>query len=70
MSKWDSSSLGGSANGAGLNTVTLGDSGHGNIYGYIQHDINVEGATAEDIIHNTKRALGHSDYRFTPDEIK
>ena len=70
MQKWDANSIGGSAYGAGLNTVTLGDSGHGNIYGYIQHDINVKGTTAEDIIHNTKRALGHSDYRFTPDEIK
>ena len=70
MSKWNSDSLGGSANGAGLNTVTLGDSGHGSIYGFMQPDINVTGNTAEEILHNAKRALGYYDYKFSNEDIK
>ena len=33
--EWQSSSIGGSANGAGLNSVALGDSGYGEVYGWI-----------------------------------
>ena len=60
---------GGNARGAGLNTVTLGDSGHGDVYGYIQPKLKFEdGQTAEQMIQSAKRQLGHYSYQFTDGE--
>jgi hypothetical protein len=36
--------IGGNANGPGLNTVTLGDSKYGDVYGYIQPKLNFDGS--------------------------
>lgn len=62
---------GGNVNGAGLNTVTLGDSGYGDIYGYIQPKLQFDQhSDAEQIIKSAKRQLGHYQYQFTDQEKK
>ena len=60
---------GGNANGAGLNTVTLGDTGYGDVYGYIQPKLSFdESQTAEQLIQSAKRQLGYYSYQFTDAE--
>lgn len=61
--------IGGNANGPGLNTVTLGDSKYGDVYGYIQPKLNFDGSqSAEELIQSAKRQLGHYSYQFTDAE--
>lgn len=60
---------GGSARGAGLNAVTIGDSSHGNIYGYMQPNIQATGDNAIDIINSAKKAMGYHNYKFNDTEI-
>lgn len=64
---------GGNANGAGLNAVTLGDSGYGDVYGYIQPNVNydlLDNVTndPEVVINFAKRAIGHPSYRLSNEE--
>lgn len=69
MTDWNPSSIGGNANGAGLNTVTMGNSGHGKIYGYIQPDLKSDRfSTPEEVITNTNRSMGMPSYKITKDE--
>lgn len=69
MTDWNPASLRGNANGAGLNTVTMGDSGHGQIYGYIQPNLRSERfSTPEEVISSANRSMGMSSYKITKDE--
>lgn len=69
MTDWNPSSIGGNANGAGLNTVTMGNSGHGKIYGYIQPDLGSNVLkTPEEVITDTNRKMGTYNYKLTKDE--
>lgn len=69
MTDWDPESIGGNANGAGLNTVTMGNSGHGMIYGYIQPNLGSHMLkTPEDIIADTNRRMGTYNYKLTKEE--
>lgn len=62
-------SVGGNANGAGLNTSTLGDTKYGDVYGYIQPKLKFDQVSdPEQIIQSAKRQLGHYSYKFTPEE--
>lgn len=69
MTDWNPASIGGNINGAGLNTVTMGDSGYGQIYGYIQPDLNSSSfKTPEEVIASTNRAMGMPSHKLTKEE--
>lgn len=64
-------SWGGNSNGAGLNTVSLGDSGYGSVMGMMQlqpgEDLS-KIQSIEDRIAKINRFTGQHNYQFTPDE--
>lgn len=67
MTTWNPESIGGNANGAGLNTVLFGNSGHGDYYGFLQPQLNIEGLTDPlDITKALQRQFGNT--KFTDSE--
>lgn len=63
FTEWDSSSVGGSTMGAGLNSVNLGNSGYGPATAFIQPVIKFDSKVAQDIINEAKYKLGsHIQY--------
>lgn len=69
LKNWEPQMGGGQAMGAGLNHVTLGDSGHGPVYGHKQIGLDLDISSPSNFIDSVKRQTSGS-YPFSPEEAE